>query len=362
MGESSAWWDGTAYPANTFDDFSADAFTPGAAASAGVIKGVGSNLIVAGTSSPVTVAAGAAWVNGKRYRNSASMNVVVATPDVNTRIDRVVLRVNYAAKTVTVQLKAGVEGGGPPDLTQTDGTTWEISLAQVSITIGGVITVTNERKWAVPRGIHAKGDIMPKSATLSGHYPIDVDLGTADADWHLCNGDTENDVVTPDLRDRMIMGAGPTYAAGTTGGAATKNLAHTHAVGTLAAANESTHTHAKGTLANAAEAAHTHSFGSHTHSVSITSQAYPGGGVLTPGTGALMATDTAHTHIVSGNTGAAGGSSGAGSSHNHTISGSTAAGSAHTHALSGSTASGGSAAENILNPYYSLAYFAYVGP
>ena len=41
---------------------------------------------------------------------------------------------------------AGVEGGSAPALTQTANTTWEISLAKVTITTAGVITVVNERR------------------------------------------------------------------------------------------------------------------------------------------------------------------------------------------------------------------------
>jgi len=49
--------------------------------------------------------------------------------------------------TVRIAKINGVEGGSAPALTQTDGTKWEISLAQVSITTGGVITVTDERAY-----------------------------------------------------------------------------------------------------------------------------------------------------------------------------------------------------------------------
>jgi microcystin-dependent protein len=53
--------------------------------------------------------------------------------------------------------------------------------------------------------------------------------------WALCNGQTVNGKVTPDLRDRFVIGAGNTYAVGTTGGGTNVTLtvsqmpAHTHA-------------------------------------------------------------------------------------------------------------------------------------
>ena len=106
-------------------------------------------LAVTGTATPVSVATGDAIVNGKHYTNTAAKNIAVGTPAAATRIDRVVLRIDYTVSpyTCTAELLAGAEGGAAPALTQTDGTTWEVSLAQVSITTGGVITVTDERVY-----------------------------------------------------------------------------------------------------------------------------------------------------------------------------------------------------------------------
>lgn len=104
-------------------------------------------LAVSGASSPVAVATGAAVVYGIPYINDAPVNVAIPTPTTATRIDRVVLRASWAAQTVRVTRVAGTEGGAAPSLTQSAGTTWDIPLAQVSITTGGVITVTDERQW-----------------------------------------------------------------------------------------------------------------------------------------------------------------------------------------------------------------------
>lgn len=56
------------------------------------------------------------------------------------------------------------------------------------------------------------------------------------AGWALCNGQTINNRVTPDLRDRFIIGASGTRPTGTTGGSASMNLTanqlpgHSHTV------------------------------------------------------------------------------------------------------------------------------------
>lgn len=108
----------------------------------------GSNeLEVSGTSSPVQVEAGDAWCHGYYYWNTAQEDVAIASPVGATRIDRIVLRVDFSADTVRITLVAGTEGSGsPPSLTQ-NATYWDIPLAQASITTGGVITITDEREY-----------------------------------------------------------------------------------------------------------------------------------------------------------------------------------------------------------------------
>lgn len=105
------------------------------------------NLAVTGVATPLAVAAGTAIVDGIWYQNDASLSAAVASPSVNPRIDRVVLRASWAAQTVRIALLAGAEAAtpSPAALTQVSGTTWEVSLAQVYITVGGVITVRDER-------------------------------------------------------------------------------------------------------------------------------------------------------------------------------------------------------------------------
>lgn len=102
-------------------------------------------LAVSGSASPVTIATGAAHVYGFPYVSDGAVNVAVPTPSSATRVDRIVLRVNWAAQTVRVTRIGGAEGGGAPNLVQTPGTTYDIPLAQVSITTGGVVSVTDQR-------------------------------------------------------------------------------------------------------------------------------------------------------------------------------------------------------------------------
>jgi hypothetical protein len=92
------------------------------------------------------------------------------------------------------------------------------------------------------------GMIVPYSGTMGGadnHHPVNAATGQPDTSWHICNGETVNGHATPDLRDRFVVGAGGSYAAGSKGGAAT----HTHGYSDVPS---HTHTMASG-------GAHTHS-------------------------------------------------------------------------------------------------------
>lgn len=99
-----------------------------------------------GNASPVLVDTGRALVHGQWYENDASISTAIPTPGGATRIDRLVLRKSWASETVRLTLIAGVEGGSEPALTQSLGVTWDIPICSISITTGGVITLTDERE------------------------------------------------------------------------------------------------------------------------------------------------------------------------------------------------------------------------
>lgn len=117
--------------------------------SEGVLYGVDNQLAVSGAASPLSVATGAAFVYGFFYWNTAVVSVVVPTPVVGTTGHRVVLRALYGAtRTVRITLISSADGvPGIPGLTQTLGVQWEISLATLTITTGGVITLTDARAF-----------------------------------------------------------------------------------------------------------------------------------------------------------------------------------------------------------------------
>ena len=132
-------------------------------------------------------------------------------------------------------------------------------------------------------------------------------VATIPAKWALCNGATVNGIVTPDLRDRFVLGAGSTYAVNNTGGSKDAVVIQHNHTGTTSVESQS-HTHT-GTTSTESQ--------SHTH------------------TGTTGTESQGHTH--SGNTGT--------QSANHTHNGSTNTTGDHSHG--GGT--GGAAATHAHN-------------
>lgn len=119
----------------------------------GVAPGFLNELACTGAgANTVAVATGGAMVDGIAYLNDASQNVNIpsAVGGGNTRIDRIVLRADWAGFNVSVHRIAGTDAGSPtaPAITQTPGTTYDIQLCQVLVNTAGAVTVTDERVWA----------------------------------------------------------------------------------------------------------------------------------------------------------------------------------------------------------------------
>ncbi|NUM46000.1 MAG: H-type lectin domain-containing protein [Anaerolineales bacterium] len=134
----------------------------------GVVHGVLDELEVSGSATPLDVAAGAAICYGL-YINDAVATVGVATPALGTTGGRVVLRTNWAgvgeedSLDARTRLAVVLNSDGVaaiPALTQTPGTTWEISLATFTVSTGGVITVTDDRTFRRVTGVVDTDDLV----------------------------------------------------------------------------------------------------------------------------------------------------------------------------------------------------------
>lgn len=142
----------------------------------GIFKNYESALEVSGTATPVNVGTGAACVYGFHYWNTANISTAIPSPGTGTRIDRLVLQADWTNRQVRLARLPGVTFGGtaaPVALTQMDGTTWEIPLAQLSITTGGAITVTDERVMLHPN-IEVETAMIQNSAVTTAKINNDA--------------------------------------------------------------------------------------------------------------------------------------------------------------------------------------------
>lgn len=121
----------------------------------GVADGVGGSAFSAyadGTGMTVKVSPGFAIVRGHAIYSTATEVLTIAASNTSARVDRVVLKLDPAANSITLVVKTGTAGSStPPALTQTDTGIWEFPLATVSV--GANVTsiaasaVQGERKF-----------------------------------------------------------------------------------------------------------------------------------------------------------------------------------------------------------------------
>jgi hypothetical protein len=119
----------------------------------------------------VHVKSGDAWLAGRKYKNDAELDLTIATANVsNPRIDLVVLRMDYTAKTVHAAVKTGTASGSPsaPALQQ-DTAIWEIPLAEVRVD-AGVSTI-------------AAGKVTDRRVMLGGSGQRVMQTGVATLHW-----------------------------------------------------------------------------------------------------------------------------------------------------------------------------------
>lgn len=119
----------------------------------GVIKSLLNELLVYADSTgmQVKVNSGSAWIKGHYYESDdIEIMAIGAADSANSRIDRVILRLDWTANTMELAVLQGVAAVSPvaPTLTQ-NSSRWEISLAQVRVNAGVTTiaagSVTDER-------------------------------------------------------------------------------------------------------------------------------------------------------------------------------------------------------------------------
>ena len=227
------------------------------------------------------------------------------------------------------------------------------------------------------------GSGLTNIGTTEGAFPVggivmwSGTLATIPTGWALCDGTTQNSVVTPDLREKFVMGAAASTNPGTTGGASSLSLvtanlpSHTHGVGTIGSGHthsfsgSNTHDHGDGNLS---VSSHSHSISgtSHSHSVNYNSTTIylPTSGT----TSQTVVTSVGSSGSNSASTGSANGANSSTGSASPGISGDTSnasisvSGTTGSASMSGTSASTGSGTAFDNRPaFYEIAYIMYVG-
>jgi hypothetical protein len=156
----------------------------------GVAPRFANKLSASAVGTTVTIGTGAALVDGHPYESTAPENFTVGPSDSGLeRIDRIVLRCDWATFTVLLVQLAGSQNVSPvPPTTTTDsGTRYDITLWQARVNSAGQVTLTDERDWA-----QLLGDDATIEDDNDGHLRI-KDLGVSSA--KLAAGAVTNDKV-----------------------------------------------------------------------------------------------------------------------------------------------------------------------
>ncbi len=154
MAEQSYLWDtnGLGHGATTYTE-AQWAKLWRAVAGNGVIAGHLNSLRLTTAANSFTVDAGGACVDGFVYVNDGTVTQSVPSSAAGTtRIDRLILRANWSAQTVTVNRIAGTDSGTPtiPGIQTSSGTTYDLPLYYFTINESGAISNVVDQRWPTP--------------------------------------------------------------------------------------------------------------------------------------------------------------------------------------------------------------------
>jgi hypothetical protein len=177
--------------------------TRGEDANLGVFRGYGTELRVVPTSpasAQIEVGIGAGIVQGRWFQSTATENFIIsANASGFSRIDRMVLSVDYVAQTVRLVKLEGTPSASPalPALTQVAGTTWQIPLANILV-VNAFVTIaasaiTDERIWINAPDVMQMPVINQSASILNTGNLVRRDTGTGGYPFSITTTTSEGD-------------------------------------------------------------------------------------------------------------------------------------------------------------------------
>ncbi|MFI5863570.1 tail fiber domain-containing protein [Streptomyces sp. NPDC051546] len=174
-----------------------------------------SDLRVSGDGSGmnVKVQPGRAILRGHAYASTAVETLIISAADASPRTDRVILRLDPAANSITLAVIKGTPGGGIPTLNQSDTGIFEIALANIAV--GSSVTtilagdVTRQRRFIGSRIGVWTTDLRPTSPR-QGKLGYNIDSNS----WEFWDGNTWRDLA-PTVTWSTIDGKPTTFPPST---------------------------------------------------------------------------------------------------------------------------------------------------
>jgi hypothetical protein len=135
----------------------------------GVLPNTLNKLTPSASGLNVTILSGAAIVYGFWFHSDANEVIAVPQPTIGTTGHRIVVRVNWSTQQARLTLLSSSNGvSAIPAAVSTPGTTYDLTIATLTIATGGVITLTDARTYATFSTNHVRrtGDVMTGSLTI----------------------------------------------------------------------------------------------------------------------------------------------------------------------------------------------------
>lgn len=157
------------YTANSFAEYFKSFFTTGVSSGLKVIASTGMN---------VSLPQGFAIISGYYYKNDGALNLKIDNADSNLpRIDRIILRLDLAARTIRAIIKKGTTSSSPaPPSLQRDSNIYEISLAKINVLAGvssiGASNIIDERYDPTVCGLSSA--VVRPSTVLNAAQPTNL--------------------------------------------------------------------------------------------------------------------------------------------------------------------------------------------